>query len=415
MYHRFRTFLLTSCLFLTPSFACSADGDWPRWRGPLQNGHSTESNVPVKWDAESVVWKTPLKGRGQSSPVIWGKRIFLTTALNKGKQRIVFCIDRTNGKMLWEHVAWKGVPERSHVMNGWASPSCTTDGERVYAFFGKGGLHCYSVEGKPLWSHDYGDFTGPWGTGASPVLIGDMLIQNCDSTGDAFLIALDKKTGKTIWKTPRDKLPKGGWSTPILVKTKTRAELALNGERGVQAYDPKTGKPLWFCKSFRGRGEPTVTPGQDDLLFVVSGQPGDMYAVRTGGTGNVTKTHMVWHSPRRGGRDQPSPIVIGDHVIVVNMKGVATCYVGRSGKLLWTERLQGAFSSSPIAAGGRAYFQNETGETYVIEPGPKLNIVATNSLDAQDEMFRASLTPSLGQVFSRSDRFLYCIDPKNAQ
>ena len=188
-----------------------------------------------------------------------------------------------------------------------------------------------------------------------------------------------------------------------------KPEVVLNGFNGVTGYDPADGKKLWFCKSFIGRGEPTATPGQG-LLFLVNGNAGDFYTVRPGGEGDVTQTHMAWHTPRRSGRDQPSPIVIGEFVIVSSMDGVASCYDTTSGRELWKERLGGKFTSSPIAANGLAYFQNEAGETVVIKPGPKLEIVANNSLSAAaGENFRASLAPSRGQMFSRSSKVLYCL------
>src|SRR5215475_911965 len=170
------TFAFT-LVVLSVHMTLSAEPSWPCWRGPDGTGHSAESRLPVRWDANSIVWKTPLKGRGQSSPILWGDRIFLTSALDSGKTRLVFCVDRNNGKVLWEHEAWTGTPEASHAMNGWASASCVTDGERVVAFFGKGGIHCYSVEGKPLWKRDLGSFPGPWGSSASPIIVGDLVIQ----------------------------------------------------------------------------------------------------------------------------------------------------------------------------------------------------------------------------------------------
>jgi outer membrane protein assembly factor BamB len=391
----------------------AADATWPHWRGPTGDGHTAETGLPVHWDVKSVVWKSPLKGRGQSSPVIWGERIFLTTALEDGRQRVVFCVDRKDGKLLWEHVAWKGTPEKSHAMNGWATPTCATDGETVVAFFGKGGLHAYRVDGQALWSRGLGKFAGPWGTAASPLLVGDLVIQNCDAEEEAFLIALDKRTGKQVWRTPRDVPDRGGWSTPVLVQAGSRAELVLNGAKAVTAYDPATGKRLWFCRSFNGRGEPTATPGHG-LLFMVNGLRGDFYAVRPGGAGDVTKSHLAWHTPRRGGRDQPSPLVLGEYVLVTDMAGVATCYEAKSGKELWKERLNGTFSSSPIAAGGLAYFQSEEGTTYVLEPGPTMKLVARNTLGTSDgALFRASLAASAGQIFSRSDRALYCLGRKS--
>ena len=398
-------------LFLFTLGASAAEPNWPRWRGPEGNGQSAETNIPLKWDASSVVWKTPLKGIGQSSPIVWGERIFLTSALGSGKTRLVMGLDRKSGKVLWEKEAWTGTPEASHNQNGWASATCATDGERVVAFFGKGGLHCYDVEGKPLWSRDLGAFPGAWGTAASPVIVGDLVIQNCDAAGVGLLVAVDKKTGKDAWKTPRPAPERGGWTTPVLIDVDGKQELVLNGETTVTSHDPATGKILWTCKTFIGRGDPTVTPGKG-LLFVVNGQPGDIYAIKPGGSGDITKSHMAWHTPRKNGRDQPSPILVDDYLVVSSMSGMTTCYQASTGKPLWTERIKGVFSSSPVAAGGVVYFQNEAGETTVIKPGPKLDIVETNVLAAKGEVFRASLTPCGGQMFSRSDKALYCIGKK---
>jgi outer membrane protein assembly factor BamB len=390
---------------------CRAEANWPRWRGPHEDGHSSETDLPVKWDAHSITWKVDLPGHGQSTPVIWGERMFLTTAVDKGRERQVLCLDRNDGKILWQHTAWTGEPEKVHIMNGWASASCVTDGQVVVAFFGIGGLHAYSVEGKHLWSRELGSFQSPWGVAACPVIVGDRVIQNGDSDSGAFIIALDKHTGETLWKTPRP--DHRGWSTPILIQAPDGQELVLNGHDAVRGYDPISGKELWSCRSFNGRGEPTVTPA-GDLLCVVNGLSGDIYAVRPGGRGDVTGTHMAWHTPRKGKRDIPSPIVVGNFITVVDMKGIASCYDAPTGRELWKARIGENFSSSPIAANGLAYFQSESGDTTVLRPGPKLDIVARNPLDAaSDEIFRASLVPSEGQMFARSDRVLYCIGQRH--
>ncbi len=379
--------------------------NWPRWRGPKCDGHSTETDLPTQWNMESVLWKTPLKGTGQSSPVLWGDRIFLTTALDNGRQRMVFCVDTRDGKVLWEHIAWTGEPEASHDMNGWASATTATDGEVVVAFFGNGGLHAYDLDGKHLWSRDLGKFESPWGTAACPVLVGDLVIQNGDSDKDAFIEAFDRKSGKSAWRRPRPN--NRGWSTPIVLQQGGRDVIVLNGHTGVTAYDPPTGEELWFVKNSNGRGEPTVTPGAG-LLFVVCGLDGDMHAIRpqTGGG----QPEVVWATPRRSGRDLPSPIVVGDFVVVSGLNGVGSCYSAQTGKEIWKGRLTGKISSSPIAIGGLVLFQSEDGETVVIEPGPTLKIVERNLLKpGADELFRASLAPARGRIYSRSNKFLYCI------
>jgi len=409
-----RLAMLSALLLGSTLLAADTSSNWPRWRGAAGTGHSSETNIPVRWEPTSIVWKVPVKGSGQSSPIVWGDRLFLTTAIDSGAGRVVLCVDRKNGKTLWEKEVWKGTPEKSHAQNGWATACCATDGERVVAFFGKGGFHCFDMDGKKLWSRDLGEFPGVWGTAASPIILDNLVIQNCDAAGAGMLLAVNKNTGKDVWKTPRAAPEKGGWTTPVLVKVGSKQELVVNGEKAVTGYDPQTGKPLWTCKSFAGRGDPTVLPG-DGVVHVINGQPGDIYCVKCGGTGDVTKTHMLWHTPRKTGRDQPSPILVGKYLIVTSMEGIATCYDAGTGKILWSERLNDKYSSSPVAANGLVYFQSDFGKTTVIQPGPELKVVATSTLGADGEVFRASLTPSLGQLFTRSDRTLYCIGPAKTQ
>jgi outer membrane protein assembly factor BamB len=319
-------------------------------------------------------------------------------------------------------------------MNSFATPTCVTDGERVVAFFDRAGIHCFDLDGKPLWSQSLGEFPGPWGVAASPILVGDRVIQNCDAQGLSSIVALDKKTGKILWRTPRSEKPMGGWGTPIEVRTGNRSEVVVNCQTGLDAYDPATGKPLWNCRGFNGRGEP-VPEFAHGLLFAVNGLPGDVYAVRPGGSGDVSETHRVWHTPRTKVRDVASPIVVGDYLFAIDMKGSATTYDARSGKVLWSEsipvatppspaqagsgkppvsqKIRSAFTASPIESGGLIYLNTEFGETLVIKPGPKLDIVARNSLgDRSGELFRASIAPISGRLYLRSNRALYCVGAK---
>jgi outer membrane protein assembly factor BamB len=277
------------------------------------------------------------------------------------------------------------------------------------AFFGRGGLHCYDVDGEHIWSRDLGDFPGPWGTGASPIIVDRMVIQNCDAEGPSSLLAVDIATGKTIWQTDRGTRPRGGWNTPILINAGTHKELIVNGEYGVRGYDPDSGKELWFCKSAKGRGTP-IPAFADGKLYVISGLPGDIYAVRTGGNGDVSDSKVVWRTPRRGGRDIPSPILVGDHLLVANMMGIGSCYDANDGTQLWQARLEGNYSASPIVVRGLVYLQNEAGETLVIKPGDALEIVARNDIGAgDDEIFRSTMVPSEGQLFFRSNNTVYCV------
>lgn len=397
----------------TTLLAASDDPYWPRFRGPQGDGHSSERGFPVQWNATNVIWKTKLKGEGQSSPIIWKDRIYLTSALDEGRQRLVIAVDRKTGEIVWERVAWKGEPEPTHRMNGWASATCVTDGQHVYASFGYAGLHCYTMDGKHVWSRNLGKFLSKnrRGTSSSLVVNDSLVFFNGDSESDPFLFGIDKLTGKTVWKTDRPKTE--GYSTPLLIQVDDHVELVLNGHYYIAGYDPQTGKRLWWCKSFNGRGEPSPAYA-DGVLFVVNGLPADVYAVRPGGSGDVTKSHMVWHTPRRNGRDQPSPIVVGNYLFVSNMAGTMSCYDTKTGKEIWRERFSTAkLTASPVAAEGRVYFLNEKGETFVFEPGPQMKIVAKNTIGAgADEIFRASPALYQGQIFLRSNTVLYCIGKK---
>ncbi len=406
--------LLSCSLLLTVSFVAvppvRAESNWPQWRGANGMGQSDETGLPTKWEKEDVAWRAELIGDGHSSPCIWGEKIFLTSSLDGGRKRIVFCVDRSSGNLIWEHLAWTGEPEATHKMNMFASSTCCTDGERVVAFFGRGGLHCYDLAGNQLWSYELGKFDGTWGTAASPVIVGDQVIQNCDNAGPSFIISLDKATGKELWRTARPNMPKGGWSTPIVIDTGKRREIVLNGEFGVNAYDPQNGEELWFCKSFNGRGEATVA-FHHNLIYVVNGKAGDIYTITPGGNGDVTTTHMAWHTPRSGGRDLPSPIVVGDHLFVANLNpGTGTCYHAIDGTKFAELRLGGNFSSSPVAADGLIYLPSEAGEILVLRPGEQTEIIARNSLGAtEEEIFRASPAITEGQIFFRSNLALYCV------
>ena len=407
----FALFLLGLAIFNNLSAAENfAPSDWPRWRGVDGRGITDDTKLPETWDASHIVWKTELPGSGQSSPVVVGDRVFLTSAVDKGGERLVFCVNRKTGKLEWTKSAWKGTPEATHNMNGWASSTCASDGERVYAAFGWGGVHCYTVDGQHVWSKELGKFESKTkrGTAASPVVVDNLVIWNGDSESDPFLFGLNKLTGDTVWKVPR--AGREGYSTPVLVTAAGRRELVLNGDPAINGYDPLTGKLLWSCKCFAGRGEPTPAVGKD-ALFVVNGQPGDVFAVRPGGDGDVTKSHITWHTPRKAGRDQPSPALAGKWLLVSSLAGVLSCYDAESGQEVWKDRLPfGNISASPFVAGDKVYFLGEDGQTAVLQAGPEFKLVAMNKLNpVQLEVFRASPTPCAGQILIRSDRNLYCV------
>ncbi|MGI9471815.1 MAG: PQQ-binding-like beta-propeller repeat protein [Rubripirellula sp.] len=400
-------FLLLSLSLTTCLAAVEPTPYWSRFRGPTGTGLSDAASVPSQFNASSLVWQTELPVTGHSSPIVWGDRIFLTGATAEGNEvrRHVVCIDSKTGKVIWNKIASTGSGESLHKMNSWATPSCATDGERVVAFFGAGGLHCFDINGNPQWSRDLGSFPGGWGVGASPIFLDDLVIQNCDAEGESSLIAVDKRSGDTVWTAGRESKPRGGWSTPIVIEVDGHRELVLNGEFGVNAYDPETGSALWSCKGFNGRGTPAPAWGHG-LLYMVNGKSGDIYAVKPGGKGDVTETQMTWHTERRGGRDLPSPILLGDTLVVISMAGIVTGYDAHSGQELWKERLGGNYSGSPIAAGGRVFALAENGEVVVLQPGKELKVIARNEVGAGDEVFRSSIGLIDSDLLIRSDRRL---------
>ena len=408
-----------SCIMIVGEFrpaAANADdvsaaSAWGQWRGPLGTGVSAHG-VPVQWDNEDVLWTTELQGRGQSSPVAWGDRIFLTTASKDGHDCAVVCIDAGSGEQLWRADVENETPEKIHGMNTWATPTCACDGQLVVASFGNAGLHCYDMDGNHRWSKDLGKFErSGWGSGSSPVMVDNLVIQACDADNVSFLVAINKADGQEIWRTTRPEMR--SFSTPILIDAGGRRELVINGHSGMHAYDPSKGDLLWHCSGGSGRGTPTVVSGAG-LVIAISGRRrgvGDMMAVRPGGSGDVTKTGLAWSVARGSGRDLPSPIVVGDYLLAVDLRpGLATCYEAARGYELWKKRLPGQYSASPIAAGGLVYALNESGETTVIKPGPRYQQIAANEFEVRDdEVFRASLMPYNGRIFCRSDKRLYCI------
>ena len=393
-------------LFFT-QFLCGEN--WTSFRGPTGMG-VTEQKIPTSWNAESILWKKSIPGEGQSSVVEAGNKIFITASENSGNKRSLLCFSKDKGKLLWQRtINYKG-EESSHRMNGWCTPTPATEGNRVVAFLGPAGMHCFDTDGKKIWELQLGDFPGSWGAAASPIIINGIVYQNCDSMGPSRLIAVSLETGKIIWDTPRIEKPRGGWSTPIFITHHGMPQLILNGEYGVRGYAPSSGKEIWFCKGFNGRGSP-VPFYNKGLLYVVNGKPGDLYTVDPSGQGDVTQSHLKWHAKRNGGRDLPSPAIIDDMVLVTSMSGIITCYDKKTGKTYWVNRIKGAFSGSPLVSKNHYYLTSETGTTYVISPNSsELNIVAKNELSSDsEEIFRSTLSPIENKIFTRSNKNLYCI------
>ena len=390
---------------LTQSLSAS---EWRSLRGPTGMGiYSGE--MPIEWHSRDILWSKEIEGKGQSSVVQAGSVIFVTSA-QENNLRFLYCLEKEKGDLLWKREIRNDRVESIHRMNGWATATPVTDGNCVIVFFGPAGMHCFDLEGNKKWSLDLGEFPSHWGVAASPIIHNGLVIQNCDAIGKSRLVAIHIETGKIAWDTPRMEKPKGGWSTPIIITSQGKKQLVLNGEFGVKGYSVNDGKELWFCESFNGRGSPV--PFYDGkLLFVINGKPGDLYAVDPTGRGNITETHMKWHSRRNGGRDLPSPASVKGMVFATSMSGIITCYDAESGKTYWVDRLKGAFSGSPSVSSDFYYIQNEAGTTFVIKPDKKKLIIKSQNSLCEDgtEVFRSTLSPIEDKIYTRSQSKLYCI------
>jgi len=403
--------LLIALIVALPPLARAEN--WPAWRGPRGDGTSIEKNIPVKWsNTQNVLWKTPLPGKGHASPAIWKDRIFLVTAIKDKDQRILLALDRKTGKILYQRVVLVSPFEKLHSLNSHASSTPATDGERVYISFldrDKMFVAAYNLEGKMLWEVRPGPFASRHGYCSSPTIWNNKLIVNGDHDGPAYIVALDKKTGKTIWNTPRPNNTRS-YCAPIIRRIGDRNQMILSGSLCVASYDPDTGKQHWIID---GPTEQYVASlvYNGELLFMTCGFP-DRYIqlIDPAGTGNVTKTHVVFQT------DQdcsyvPSPIAEGKYFLVVSDTGVATCYDGKTGKAYWRQRLDGRHSASLVSAEGRVYFTSDKGQTTVVKPAPQFKLIATNNLNEKTD---ASPAISNGQIFIRTWNNLYCIEnPKN--
>jgi len=383
---------------------------WPRWRGPDGNAVSAETALPLRWSrTENVRWSTEIPGEGSSSPIVWEDRVFITSALDHGKRRVVHCLDRKNGKVLWSQELADKNPETASAVTGHAACTPATDGQHVVAWFANAGLVCYDFSGKQLWHKQLGEFDLDLGLATSPIIHRDRVILVCDHDGDrftsfdSFLVALDVKTGKEVWKSERRGLFRS-WSTPVIVPCSDKSELVVNAQEELRGYDPETGKPLWRLP---GLGQ-WVAPSPvfaHGLIFTASGKNGPLVAVRPGGAGAVKP---VWRH-ETGAAYVCSPLVVGDHLYVHTDAGILTCYEAKTGKTIYKERLEGKFSASAVAGDGRLYFINEAGTTLVIRAGPKFEVLAKNALE---EYAVASPAVSQGDLFLRTETRLFCIGGK---
>jgi hypothetical protein len=384
--------------------APGAADHWPRFRGPDGQGIARTRGLPLHWSrSENVVWRTPLPP-GNSSPIIWGERIFLTSAAADGSRRSVHCLRRRDGELLWTALC---PPHEAEPMvrdkNGYASATPVTDGERVITYFGSGGLLALDFEGRQLWHYPLPGFDSTWGSGSSPLLYEDSLIMIHDQNrADSLFLCLDKRTGVLRWQRPRARAM--GWSTPVVVRVAGHDELLFAGGETVKGYDPRTGEELWTLTGPTHEVIPTLVVGRD-LVYSASGRLGPTLALVPGGRGDVTATHLVWQTTR-GGPHVPSPILYEDRLYTVNDTGIATALDAHSGEVVWQQRIRDRFSASPIAAEGLLYCCSESGTTYVLRAGDVFKLVAQNELE---EPILASPAALAGRLYIRTSEALYCL------
>jgi outer membrane protein assembly factor BamB len=431
---------VTLILFVTAASAFADPADnWGHWRGPLATGVSPTANPPITWDAKTnIKWKVDLPGKSSASPIVWGDRVFVITAVETDRpgkaeditsidssferktkppmnyhEFHVYCFDRNTGKQLWTHKAAEKVPhEGHHETHSYAAGSPTTDGKRLYVSFGSFGIYCYNLDGKPLWSRDLGRIISRlgWGEAVTPMIHGTSLLLNWDQEVNSKLICLDAETGKTKWETPRDE--KTSWNTPLVVEHKGKTQVIVNGTNHVRSYDLETGKPIWTGPGTTVNAIPSPLAA-NGVAYIMGGYRTSVgMAISLDATGDVTEGNGLIWKIGKGTPYVPSPLLLNGRLYFtaanVNLLTVLDAKTGKA--QLEQDRLPvGSFYASPVAASGRVYFTDQSGTTLVYSEGDKPELLATNKLnDAVDA------TPALAgkQIFLRSHGRLYCVEGK---
>ncbi len=388
--------------------------DWPQFRGPTGQGHSTERGVPIEWsESRNVIWRTPIPGRGWSSPVVAGGRVWLTTATKgSGASLRALAFDAESGREVVNVEVFRiRSADLSNPKNSHASPTPIVDGDRVYVHFGAEGTAALTTSGEIVWKTKF-PYESQHGNGGSPVLHGDLLILSCDGSNDAFVVALDTRTGKVRWKTPRRQPFDQAYSTPLVIQVGDRDEVVSVGAFRAAAYDPQSGKEIWrvsYADGFSNVPRPVYGQG---LVYIATGfQEPSLLAVRVDGTGDVTRTHIAW-TRQRAAPLTPSPLLAGDELYIVNDVGIASCLNAKTGEAYWVQRLGGNYSASPVLADGRIYFLSEEGAATVIAAGKEFRKLATNVIDGET---LASMAVSDGSIFIRTDSQLYRIGGRRSR
>lgn len=414
---------------ISGSVASPANAEnWPGWRGPRGDGTSLETQVPTKWDAttgEGIAWKVALPGRGHSSPIVWGDQIFIATCIEETNARVLLCVDRRDGHLVWQQTVLESSLEKKHNLNSFASGTPATDGKTVYVSFletdqtetpaknvstprmntaGSMVVAAYDMEGKPLWVTRPSPFDSVHGYCSSPVIFEDLLIINGDHDGESHVMALDRKTGDIVWKFPRVHQTRS-YCTPIIRDVAGKTQMVMSGSKQVVSLDPRTGKTHWTVD---GPTEQFVASMVFDgeKFYLSAGFP-DHYvmAIRPDGEGNVTDTHVAW-SITEAKCYVPSPVLVGQQLFVADDRGTVNSFETKDGSRLWRDRLGGHFSASLVTANGLVYCTADDGTVSVIRPDKELNLVSTNELG---ENSFSSPAISQGQFFIRGEKHLFAV------
>jgi outer membrane protein assembly factor BamB len=416
---------LTAGFCLTISASAAETENWPGWRGPRGDGSSLEERIPTEWDGKSgrnIAWKTPIPGTGHSSPIVWEDRVFIVSCLSDTQERVLLSLDRRTGKIVWQTTVLKAPLENKHNLNSHASGTPATDGNPVYVTFleidgtmdvggrrtpGEMVVAAYDFAGNQQWQVKPGRFASVHGYCSCPVIFEDKLIVNGDHDGDGYIVALDKTTGKEIWKINRPNNTRS-YVTPIIREIAGKTQMILTGSKCTASYDPRTGKELWYMD---GPTEQFVASPVFDgkYVYLTAGFPEyHILAIDPNHSGRLGDEAIQWRTTKACSY-VPSPILCGEHFLIVSDNGIGSCYHATSGELKWSERMGRHYSASLVTAGGLVYFLDDDGNMKVVRPGEDLEIVATNKLG---EYCYASPAITQGQLFIRGDTHLFCIGTK---
>jgi outer membrane protein assembly factor BamB len=404
---------------LALSLALPLFADWDQFRGPTGQGHAEGKNLPTEWGPQkNVAWKTPIPGLGWSSPVVAGGKVYLTTAVTGAKGGVslrALCLDAKTGGIDWDKEVYRPDPTAAaatHTKNSHASPTPAVEGGRVYVHFGHLGTACLDAQdGSRVWANADLKYNSVHGNGGSPVVVGDRLVFCLDGLDRQAVVALDRATGKVAWQAPRKTNPQKPFSfcTPLLITANGRDQLIAPGSEVLQSLDPKTGKELWRVRHGGYSVVPRPVFGNGLVYFSTGFDSPVLMAVRSDGTGDVTKTHVAW-TARRNAPQSSSPVLVGDALYMVADTGVLTCLDAKTGAERWAERVGGNYSASLLHAGGMLYLLSEEGVGTVVRPGASYDPVATNKLPGEKTL--ASPAVDGDALLVRTDKHLYRFEKK---